>query len=115
MNSEEIKEVVEKLPANELITLNLEAWHLLVMFAIPFVAITIMYWIMVRANSATTGEIKYIIPPDMLLKILAVFVIVFVVFVLGLTKVIGDSTVSALLGAIASGAIGMAFKGKDSN
>jgi len=94
--------------------ISFEAWHLLVMFGIPFLAITIMYWIMVRANTNSTGEIKYIIPPDMLLKILAVFVIVFVVFVLGLTNVIGESTVSALLGAISSGAIGMAFKGKSS-
>lgn len=95
-------------------TNTFEAIHLLIMFAIPFVSITIIYWLMVRANTntKTTGEIKYIIPPDMLLKILAVFVIVFVVFVLGMYKIIGESTVSALLGAIASGAIGMAFKGK---
>ncbi len=94
----------------EIIKLSFEGWHLLIMFAIPFASITLIYWIAVAANKKTTGEIKYIIPPDMLLKILAVFVIVFVIFVLGLSKIIGDSTVSALLGAIASGAIGMAFK-----
>jgi hypothetical protein len=80
--------------------------------AIPFVCLTIMFMVLVITNRKTTGEIKYILPPDILLKIFAVFLLVSVIFILAISKVLSESTVSALLGAIGSGAIGMSLSSK---
>ncbi|MHB9958881.1 hypothetical protein [Vibrio campbellii] len=91
----------------------IENWMFFTMFmAIPFVCLTIMFVVLVVTNRKTTGEIKLILPPDILLKIFAVFLLVCVVFILAISKVLSESTVSALLGAIGSGAIGMSLNSK---
>ncbi|WP_222104347.1 hypothetical protein [Shewanella algae] len=91
----------------------IENWIFFTMFmAIPFVCLTIMFVVLVVTNRQTTGEIKFILPPDILLKIFAVFLLVCVVFILAISKVLSESTVSALLGAIGSGAIGMSLSSK---
>lgn len=84
----------------------------LAFLGIPFLCLTVMYIVLTLTNKNTTGEIKYILPPDILLKVFAVFMLVSVIFVLAIMKIIQESTVSALLGSIASGAIGMAFSAK---
>jgi uncharacterized membrane protein YoaK (UPF0700 family) len=68
-----------------------------------------MYVVLVIANQRTTGEIKKILPPEVLLKVFAVFMVVSVIFVLAVLKIIQESTVSALLGAIATGVLGISF------
>lgn len=80
--------------------------------AIPFICLTVMFIVLILANKKTTGEIKRILPPDILLKIFAVFLLVSVIFILAISKILSESTVSALLGAIASGAIGMSLSSK---
>ena len=90
-----------------------ESWIFLVSFiAIPFICLTVMFIVLVVTNKSTTGEIKYILPPDILLKIFAVFLLVTSVFVLAISNILSESTVSALLGSIASGAIGMSLSTK---
>lgn len=78
----------------------------LLFLGIPFACLTLMYIVLVGANWKTTGEIKKILPPDILLKVFAVFMVASVIFVLAVLKVIQESTVSALLGAIATGVLG---------
>jgi len=65
-----------------------------------------MYIVLTLTNWKTTGEIKMILPPDILLKVFAVFMVASVIFVLAFLKIIQESTVSALLGAIATGVLG---------
>jgi uncharacterized membrane protein YjjB (DUF3815 family) len=67
------------------------------------------------SNKNSTGEIKFILPPEILLKVFAVFMIITVVFILAMNKILNESTVAALIGAIASGMLGISFskKGKD--
>lgn len=79
--------------------------------AIPFFCLTAMYIVLTIANACqnTTGEIKFILPPDILLKVFAVLMLVNIIFVLAIMKVIQESTVSALLGSIGTGAIGIVF------
>jgi hypothetical protein len=69
-----------------------------------------MYVVLVVANWKTTGEIKMILPPEILLKVFAVFMVAGVIFALAVLKIIQESTVSALLGAVATGVLG--FSGK---
>jgi heme/copper-type cytochrome/quinol oxidase subunit 3 len=73
---------------------------------IPFACLTLMYVVLVIANWKTTGEIKMILPPDILLKVFAVFMVASVIFALAVLKIIQESTVSALLGAVATGVLG---------
>jgi hypothetical protein len=68
-----------------------------------------MYLVLVIANWKTTGEIKNILPPDVLLKVFAVFMVVSVIFVLAILKIIQESTVSALLGAVVTGVLGISY------
>lgn len=86
----------------------------LLFLGIPFACLTFMYIILTVVNRETTGEIKWILPPDILLKVFTVFMLVSVIFILAIMKLIQESTVSALLGSIASGAIGMALSLKKS-
>lgn len=88
-----------------------EVFYLLFL-GIPFVCLTAMYVILVFANRQTTGEIKVILPPDILLKVFAVFMLLTVVFILGSTKILNESTVSALLGAVVSGTLGIVVSPK---
>lgn len=81
--------------------------------SIPFVCLTVMFIVLVWVNKATTGEIKKILPPEILLRIFAVFLLVAVIFILAVNNLLSESTTSALLGAIASGAIGMSLTSKD--
>jgi hypothetical protein len=78
----------------------------LLFMGIPFFCLTLMYVLLVTTNKATTGEIKKILPPDILLKVFAVFMVAGVIFVLAVLKIIQESTVSALLGAVATGVLG---------
>jgi len=87
-------------------------WFHLLFLGIPFVCLTVMYIVLTLVNRGTTGEIKFILPPDILLKVFAVFMLVSVIFVLATSKIINEATVAALLGAIASGTLGIAFSGK---
>jgi hypothetical protein len=80
--------------------------------AIPFACLTLMYVVLVVANWKSTGEIKKILPPDILLKVFAVFMVASVIFVLALFEIIKESTVSALLGALAAGVFGFASSRK---
>lgn len=81
---------------------------------IPFACLTLMYISLVLANWKTTGEIKKILPPDILLKVFAVFMVAGVIFALAVLEIIQESTVSALLGAVATGVLGFSsFKRKD--
>ena len=59
--------------------------------------------VLLIANWRTTGEIKNILPPDVLLRVFAVFMVVSVIFVLAVLKIIQEATVSALLGAVVTG------------
>src|SRR5260370_19470936 len=77
--------------------------------AIPFGCLTLMYVVLVIANWKTTGEIKNILPPDVLLKVFAVFMVVSVIFVLAVLKIIQEATVSALLGAVVTGVLGISY------
>ena len=81
-------------------------FHLLFL-SVPFLCLTIMYVVLTIANRSTTGEIKFILPPEILLKIFAVFLLISVVFVLATSRIISESTVAALLGTIASGILGI--------
>lgn len=80
---------------------------------IPFACLTLMYIVLVLANWRTTGEIKKILPPEILLRVFAVFMVAGVIFALAVLKVIEEATVSALLGAIATGVLGFAGKNKN--
>ncbi len=80
---------------------------------IPFACLTLMYVILVATNWKTTGEIKMILPPQILLKVFAVFMVTGVIFSLAVLKIIQESTVSALLGAVATGVLGFSAKRKD--
>lgn len=90
-------------------------WFHLLFLGIPFLCLTAMYVVLTVVNKSTTGEIKFILPPDILLKVFAVFMVVSVVFVLATDKIINEATVGALLGAISSGTLGIAFSGKKSD
>ncbi len=88
----------------------IENWvFYLIFMAIPFVCLTIMFVFLVWINKNTTGEIKKILPPDILLKIFAVFLIVCVILILAIDKTLSESAISALLGAVASGTVGMSL------
>lgn len=84
-------------------------WLTFSFLAVPFGCLTLMYIVLVWANRKTTGEVKFILPPTILLKVFAVFMIVSVIFALALQKLIQESTVSALLGAISTGVLGVAI------
>jgi hypothetical protein len=85
----------------------------LIFLGIPFVWLTVMYLVLVLTNRATTGEIKKILPPEILLKVFAVFMVAGVIFVLAVLKIIQESTVNALLGAVATGVLGFSSKKSD--
>lgn len=78
----------------------------LLFVGIPFVCLTLIYGVLVLMNRKTTGEIKNILPPDILLKVFAVFMVAGTIFSLAVMKIIQESTVSALLGAVATGVLG---------
>lgn len=71
-------------------------FHLLFL-SIPFLCLTIMYIVVTLRNKDTTGERKFILLPEILLKVFGLFMLVSVVFVLATTKLIGESAVAALL------------------
>jgi len=86
----------------------------LIFLGIPFTCLMLMYGILIIANWKTTGEIKKILPPDILLKVFAVFMVAGVIFALAVLEIIQESTVSALLGAVATGVLGISVsKRKD--
>ncbi|WP_369991353.1 hypothetical protein [Pseudomonas xanthosomatis] len=85
-----------------------------VMFMVfPFTTLASMYIVLMFINRKTTGEVKRILPPDILLKVMALFMLVCAIFILAMEKIVNESTVSALLGAIATGVLGVAFKNPD--
>ena len=87
-------------------------WVILISFVVPFFTIGFMYCYIVRINKITTGEIKFIWPPETLLKVLALLLIVVVSFVLAFLKILDQAVVATILGSVAAGTIGMDFKGK---
>jgi hypothetical protein len=58
-----------------------------------------------RRELENIGEIKFIMPPDTLLKVFALFMLIGVIFILAVSEIIQESTVSALLGAVATGVL----------
>lgn len=82
----------------------------LVFIVFPFAMLSIMWIVLMAANHKTTGEVKRILPPEILLKVLALFMLVSAIFILGMEKIVNESTISALLGAIGTGLLGIAFK-----
>jgi hypothetical protein len=89
--------------------MDMPPWLMLSFLAVPFGCLTLMYIALLIVNFRTTGEVKSILPPTILLKVFAVFMVVSVIFALALLKLIQESTVSALLGAIATGVLGVAI------
>lgn len=84
-------------------------WPYMIFMSTPFICLTIMFIVLVITNRKTTGEIKYILPPEILLKIFAVFLLSCVVLLLAISKLLTESAIAALLGAIASGTLGISF------
>ena len=87
----------------------------LVFIVFPFAALSIMWIVLMLINRNTTGEVKKVLPPDVLLKVMALFMLVSVFFILVREHSVNESTISALLGAIATGVLGIALKGKGSS
>ena len=79
----------------------------------PFGILGIMWIFLILMNKSTTGEIKHVLPADVLLKVFALFMLVSAIFIMGMEKIIAESTVSALLGAIGTGILGISMKSKE--
>lgn len=86
----------------------------LIFLAIPFVCLTVMYVVLTLVNRGSSGEIKFILPPDIFLKVLAVFMLGGIVFVLASAKIISAATTGALIGAMVSGTLGISPSEKKS-
>lgn len=87
----------------------------LVFIVFPFATLAIMWIVLMFINRNTTGELKKIMPPDILLKVMALFMLVSAIFILGMEHIVNESTISALLGAMATGVLGIALKSKGSS
>jgi len=87
-------------------------WIVVVFFAIPFVTFATMFIVLLAINKRTTGEIKLILPPETLVKVMAIISIVVVTFVLAYMKILEQAVVATILGSVAAGTIGLDFKGK---
>jgi hypothetical protein len=84
----------------------------LLFLSVPFVCLTIMYIVLAIVNRKSTAEMKWILPPEILLKVFAVLLLVTVIFVLATTKLISEATVGALLGAVVTGTLTIPFGSK---
>jgi ABC-type multidrug transport system permease subunit len=78
---------------------------ILIGFGIPFLAFVIIFCWLVAFNRKTTGEIKYILPPDVFLKVMAVIMVVVVTFILTFCKIMEVSVTAAILGSVVTGTI----------
>jgi hypothetical protein len=96
-------------------TWSAHEWALLLAIVTPYVAIAGMYFAMIRANRITTGEIKFILPPKIALKIVAIIMIVQTTLLLAIQKILEPSAVAALMGAVATATIGMRNADGDSD
>lgn len=79
----------------------------------PFLTLSIMWSVLLLSNRKTAWEVKNVLPPEVLLKVMTLFMLVCAIFILGMERVVNESTISALLGAIATGILGIALKGKE--
>ena len=84
----------------------------LVGFAIPFASFVIMFVILIIFNKNTTGEIKYILPPDILLKVMAIILVVIVTFILTYLKILDVAVTAAILGSVVTGTMNIKKKDK---
>jgi hypothetical protein len=84
----------------------------LITFLVPFLSLVSMFIVIAIVNRRTTAEIKYWLPPETLLKIMALLLIVVVTFLLGFLKILDQSVIAAIIGSVASGTVGMAIESK---
>lgn len=89
----------------QIITSNNDLLLVLMGFGIPFLAFVIIFCWLVVFNRTTTGEIKFILPPDVFLKVMAVILVVVVTFILTFYKIMDVSVTAAILGSVVTGAI----------
>jgi MFS-type transporter involved in bile tolerance (Atg22 family) len=82
-------------------------WALVLVIGAPYVAFAIMYLAMVVVNRASTAEIKWILPPSVAFRSIAVVMIVQAILILAVQKLLDASAVAGLIGGIAAGTIGM--------
>ena len=78
---------------------------ILIGFGIPFLSFVIIFCWLVAFNKKTTGEIKFILPPDVFLKVMAVIMVVVVTFLLTFYKIMEISVTAAILGSVVTGTI----------
>jgi hypothetical protein len=71
-----------------------------------------MFCVLVITNKQTTGEIKFILPPEILLKVMALLLIVVVTFILAYLKILDQSVIAAILSSVGTGTIGMYLNSK---
>jgi uncharacterized membrane protein YoaK (UPF0700 family) len=84
----------------------------LITFLVPFTSLVLMFCVIAIVNRKTTAEIKFWLPPETLLKVMALLLIVVVTFLLGYLKILDQSVIAAIIGSVASGTVGMAMKDK---
>ena len=72
---------------------------------VPFLSFVIIFCWLTFFNRKTTGEIKFILPPDVFLKVMAVIIVVAVTFLLTFYKIMGVEVTAAILGSVVTGAI----------
>jgi hypothetical protein len=82
-------------------------------FLIPFGSLVVMFCFLVITNRKTTGEIKFILPPEILLKVMALLLIVVVTFILAYFKVLDQSVTAAILSSVGTGTVGMHLNSKN--
>jgi uncharacterized membrane protein YoaK (UPF0700 family) len=87
-------------------------WLMWAIFASPLVIFAIMFCVLSVICRKTQGEIKLILPPETLLKVMAVLLIVMVTFILAFQKILDQAVVATILGSVAAGTIGMDFRSK---
>lgn len=79
----------------------------LICFFTPFMSLVIMFWVLTHYNSknGSLAEVRLTLPPEILLRIMAVFLIAVITFVLTYQKVMEMSVASAILSSIVTGVI----------
>jgi len=73
----------------------------------PLIVFGCLYGCIIFGNIKTSGEIKHILPPEMFLKALTVISMVSTISVLGILKILNPESISALIGAIGAGILGV--------
>lgn len=82
-------------------------WLIAVIVISPLVIFAIVYGFIIFGNKQTTGEVKFILPPEMFLKSITMISIVSTVLIMGILKIIGPEAISALIGGVSAGILGV--------